>query len=261
MINQVDMLTDECSVKADTMLKTEQNCSENLDVVATPPSFCMRKARPKIPCGAATGSEPSNIFEAFWHPTDLAVKPVMPSKKGDKATEAIPVLPFEALPAADYIKLPREQMNAFNSQIIQSLSGSFQVSEKQNIIRYLELLSMNSDAANIITNGPIMSLLIKMLRLSKTSVLRVQVASLMGLLIRYSTILDAELASSGIVNALSDGLRDRHDKLRRFCMATLGELLFYISTQTDQDNKESNAQESPMKDNKSAASWQVRNSK
>ncbi|KAK1664018.1 hypothetical protein QYE76_052177 [Lolium multiflorum] len=257
MINQVDMLTDECSVKADTMLKTEQNCSENIDVVATPPSFCMRKARPKIPCGAATGSETSNIFEAFWHPTDLAVKPVMPSKKGDKAAEAIPVLPFEALPAADYIKLPREQMNAFNSQIIQSLSGSFQVSEKQNIIRYLELLSMNSDAANIITNGPIMSLLIKMLRLSKTAVLRVQVASLMGLLIRYSTILDAELASSGIVNALSDGLRDRHDKLRRFCMATLGELLFYISTQTDQDNKESNAQESPMKDNKSAASWQV----
>ena len=120
---------------------------------------------------------------------------------------------------------------------------------------------MNSDAANIITNGPVMSLLIKMLRLSKTSVLRVQVASLMGLLIRYSTILDAELASSGIVNALSDGLRDRHDKLRRFCMATLGELLFYISTQTAQDNKESNAHESPMKDNKSAASWQVRNSK
>ncbi|EMS46352.1 Serine/threonine-protein kinase ULK4 [Triticum urartu] len=257
-INQVDMLTDECSVKPDTMLKAEQNCSENPDVVATPPSFCMRKARPKITSGAATGSEPSNIFEAFWHPTDLAVKPVMPSKKGDKATETVTVLPFEALPAADYIRLPREQMNAFHSQIIQSLSGSFQVSEKQNIIRYLELLSMNSDAANIITNGPIMSLLIKMLRLSKTSVLRVQVASLMGLLIRYSTILDAELASSGIVNALSDGLRDRHDKLRRFCMATLGELLFYISTQSDQDSKESNAQESPMKDNKAGALWQIK---
>ncbi|KAF7018134.1 hypothetical protein CFC21_031450 [Triticum aestivum] len=256
-INQADMLMDECSVKPDTLLKAEQNCSENLDVVATPPSFCMRKARPKITSGAATGSEPSNIFEAFWHPTDLAVKPVMPSKKGDKATETISVLPFEALPAADYIKLPREQVNAFNSQIIQSLNGSFQVSEKQNIIRYLELLSMNSDAANIITNGPVMSLLIKMLRLSKTSVLRVQVASLMGLLIRYSTILDAELASSGIINALSDGLRDRHDKLRRFCMATLGELLFYISTQSDQDSKESNAEESPMKDNKSGALWQV----
>lgn len=262
MSNQMDMLTDEGPVKAETMIKTEQNCSENLDVVATPPSICMRKAqRTKTTSGAAAGSEPSDISAAFWHPTDLAVKPVMPGRKGDKAVETVPMLPFEALPAVDYIKLPREQMNAFNSQILQSLSGTFQVSEKQNIIKYLEMLSINSDAANIITNGPIMLLLIKMLRLSKTSVLRVQIASLMGLLIRYSTILDIELASSGIFNALSDGLRDKHDKLRRFCMATLGELLFYISTQSDQDIKEINAQESPLKDNRATASWQVRNSK
>uniref|UniRef100_A0A0D9UZ90 Protein kinase domain-containing protein n=1 Tax=Leersia perrieri TaxID=77586 RepID=A0A0D9UZ90_9ORYZ len=258
MINQMDMLTDEGPVKAEAMIKTEQNCSENLDVVATPPSICMRKAqRAKATSGATTGSEPSDISAAFWHPTDLAVKPVMPSRKGDKAVETVPMLPFEALPAVEYIKLPREQMNALNSQILQSLSGTFQVSEKQNIIKYLEMISINSDAANIITNGPIMLLLIKMLRLSKTSVLRVQIASLMGLLIRYSTVLDAELAGSGIFNALSDGLRDRHDKLRRFCMATLGELLFYISTQSDQDTKEINAQESPLKDNRATASWQV----
>uniref|UniRef100_J3KYF6 Protein kinase domain-containing protein n=1 Tax=Oryza brachyantha TaxID=4533 RepID=J3KYF6_ORYBR len=258
MINQMDMLTDEAPIKAEATIKTEQNCAENLDVVATPPSICMRKAqRAKITSVATAGSEPSDISAAFWHPTDLAVKPVMPSRKGDKAVETVPMLPFEALPAADYIKLPREQMNAFNGQILQSLSGTYQVSEKQNIIKYLEMLSINSDAANIITNGPIMLLLIKMLRLSKTSVLRVQIASLMGLLIRYSTILDVELASSGILNALSDGLRDKHDKLRRFCMATLGELLFYISTQSDQDTKEINAQESPLKDNRPTASWQV----
>ncbi|KAL6626484.1 hypothetical protein ACP70R_030210 [Stipagrostis hirtigluma subsp. patula] len=259
MINEVDMLTDEGSVKPDIVMKPEQNSgSDNLDVMATPPSICMRKAqRAKVTPCVATGSEPSNIFEAFWHPTDLAVKPVMPSRKADKAVDTVPTLPFKALSASDYIKLPPEQMNAFNSQILQSLSGTFQVSEKQNTIRYLEMLSMNSDAANKITNGPIMLLLIKMLRLSKTSVLRVQIASLMGLLIRYSTALDVELASSGIFNALSDGLRDKHDKLRRFCMATLGELLFYISTQSDQETKEINAQESPLKDNKSATSWQV----
>ncbi|KAK3159970.1 hypothetical protein QOZ80_1BG0053560 [Eleusine coracana subsp. coracana] len=252
--NQIDILNDEGSFKSDIMTKTEQP-----DVVSTPPSTCMRKAqRAKVAPIAANGSEPSNIYEAFWHPTDLAVKPVMPSKKADKAVDTVPMLPFKALTASDYIKLPQEQLNAFNSQIIQSLSGTFQVSEKQNTIRYLEMLSMNSDAANKITNGPIMFLLIKMLRLSKSPVLRVQIASLMGLLIRYSTALDAELASSGIFNALSDGLRDKHDKLRRFCMATLGELLFYISTQSDQDTKEVNAQESPLKDNNRAAnSWQI----
>nr|CAB3472713.1 unnamed protein product [Digitaria exilis] len=46
MANQVDMLTDEGPVKPDTMMKTDQNsCSDNLDVVATPPSICMRKAQ------------------------------------------------------------------------------------------------------------------------------------------------------------------------------------------------------------------------
>ncbi|ONM31074.1 Serine/threonine-protein kinase RUNKEL [Zea mays] len=258
MENQVDMLTDEGSVKPDIMVETEQNsCSDNLDVAASPPSSMRKAHRAKVTPCPATGSEPSNIFEAFWHPTDLAVKPVMPIRKADKAVDMIPTLPFEALTAGDYTKLPKEQMNAFNSQILQSLSGTYQVSQKQNTIRYLEMLSMNSDAANKITNGPIMLLLIKMLRLSKTSVLRVQIASLMGLLIRYSTALDVELASSGIFNALSDGLRDKHDKLRRFCMATLGELLFYISTQSDQDNKEINTQESPLKGNRPATSWQV----
>jgi serine/threonine-protein kinase ULK4 len=252
--NQIDILNDEGSFKPDIMTKTEHP-----DVLATPPSTSTRKAQcAKLAPIVATGSEPSNIYDAFWHPTDLAVKPVMPSKKADKAVDIVSTLPFKALTSSDYIKLPQEQLNAFNSQIIQSLSGSFQVSEKQNTIRYLEMLSMNSDAANKITNGPIMFLLIKMLRLSKSPALRVQIGSLMGLLIRYSTALDVDLASSGIFNALSDGLRDKHDKLRRFCMATLGELLFYISTQSDQDTKEINAQESPLKDNRAATSWQVR---
>jgi serine/threonine-protein kinase ULK4 len=251
--NQIDILNDEGSFKSDIMTKTEH------PDVATPLSTSTRKAQlAKVALMVPTGSEPSSVYEAFWHPTDLAVKPVMPSKKADKAVDTVPTLPFKALAASDYIKLPQEQLNAFNSQIIQNLSGTFQVSEKQNTIRYLEMLSMNSDAANKITNGPIMFLLIKMLRLSKSPVLRVQIASLMGLLIRYSTALDVDLASSGIFNALSDGLRDKHDKLRRFCMATLGELLFYISTQSDQDTKEINAQESPLKDNRAATSWQVK---
>ncbi|KAI4966669.1 hypothetical protein ZWY2020_037203, partial [Hordeum vulgare] len=164
-INQVDMLTDECSIKPDTI-------------------FCMRKARPKdnIWCIAA-GSEPSNIFEAFWHPTDLAVKP------------AVPVLPFEALPATDYIRLPREQMNAFNSQIIPEFEWVFSGFRETEYHQIPGLLSMNSDAANVITNG---------------------------------------------------------DSVWQHL-----EVLFYISTQSDQDSKESNAQESPMKDNKSGALWQL----
>ncbi|KAG1371198.1 putative Serine/threonine-protein kinase Aurora-3 [Cocos nucifera] len=263
-MSQLDILPDNIIVGPDDLKKLEQDtCSEPLEVVATPPSVNLRKAqRVKVAAGSAPDSEASrssnNLSEVFWHSSDLSVKPVMPSRKGDKALDGIPSLPFEAVPASDYVKLPSEQLNALNSCIIHSLSGSSQVSEKQNAIRYLEILSGNADAANIITNGPVMLLLIKMLRLSKLPALRVQIASVMGLLIRHSTFIEADLANSGIVNTLTDGLRDKHDKIRRFSMAALGELLFYISTQADNNAKDGNTLESPSKDNRSTSSWQGR---
>lgn len=128
--------------------------------------------------------------------------------------------------------------------------------EKQNMIRYLEMLSTNVEAANILTNGSIMPVLVKMLRQSKASALRVQLASLLGLLIRHSTYIDDELSNSGILGALNEGLIDRQEKVRRFSMAALGELLFYISTQNDQ-SKPTIPPESPSKETKSSSGWQV----
>ncbi|CAL5337815.1 unnamed protein product [Camellia sinensis] len=101
-----------------------------------------------------------------------------------------------------------------------------------------------------------MLVLIKMLRQSKASALRVQLASLIGLLIRHSTFIDDDLANSGILGSLTDGLRDQQEKVRRFSMAALGELLFYISTQNEH-TKDNNPPESPSKDNRFSSGWQV----
>lgn len=262
-MNQLDT-SENITFVPDSLKKLEQDqCLEHIEVTATPPSAnVQRKAlRGKAANGSAHDAEPgssNNLQEEFWHLSDLSVKPVMPSRKGDKALDATHSLPFEILLAADYVKLPPEQLNVYSSRIIHSLSGTSHVTDKQNVLRYLEMLSCSADAANIITNGPIMLLLIKMFRLSKTSSLRAQLASVMALLIRHSTYIEADVANSGIVNALTDGLRDKQDKVRRFSMAALGELLFYISTQSDQDLKDSNALESPSKDSRSSTGWQVR---
>ncbi|KAH0709359.1 hypothetical protein KY284_010786 [Solanum tuberosum] len=90
------------------------------------------------------------------------------------------------------------------------------------MIKYLELLSSNADAANVLTNGSIVLVLLKMFRDSKVSLLHVQLASCIGLLIRDSTFFGDELANSGILGALNDGLRDGQEKGRRFSMAALG---------------------------------------
>ncbi|KAL2341176.1 hypothetical protein Fmac_009116 [Flemingia macrophylla] len=201
----------------------------------------------------------NDLSQVLWHPSDLSVRPVMPGRKVDKGSEVIPSLPFEALQASDFVKTPKEQSEAVLNRILAILNGNTSIGEKQNVLRYLEMLSSNADAANILTNGPIMLMLVKLLRQSKASALRVQLASLIGLLIRHSTFVDDSLANSGILGALTDGLRDRQEKVRRFSMAALGELLFYISTQ-NADGKDNSQLESPSKDNRTTYGWQVPNS-
>ncbi|XWS14002.1 hypothetical protein CRYUN_Cryun36dG0086900 [Craigia yunnanensis] len=239
--------------------------SDNVEVPATPPSVSSqhRNQRIKESPGPALESDYSkssdNISQVLWHPSDLSVRPVMPSRKADKKAEVIPSLPFEAFQPSDFVKISKEQLNALNNRIISIIGGNAGIGEKQNVIRYLEMLSNNADAANILTNGPIMLMLVKMLRQSKISALRVQLASLIGLLIRHSTFIGDDLANSGILGALTDGLRDRQEKVRRFSMAALGELLFYISTQNEHA-RDNYPLESPSKDNRPASGWQVPNS-
>lgn len=241
----------------------QEPSSEHAELTSMPPSLSTQTTPVKAkdvsgPVDTECSKLSTNISQVFWHPSDLSVRPVMPSKKSDKVSGAIPSVPFDALPVSDFVKMSREQLDSVNNKIVGIFNGNTAIGEKQNVIRYLEMLSSNSDAANILTNGPIMLVIIKVFRQSKTSALRAQLASLIGLLIRHSTFIGDELANSGILGSLTDGLRDRQEKVRRFSMAALGELLFYISTQNEQ-LRVGNPPESPSKDIRHASGWQVSN--
>ncbi|XP_075521675.1 serine/threonine-protein kinase RUNKEL-like [Primulina tabacum] len=249
----------------DSKTQEQELSSEHIEVshvAATPPSANTQQKASRIKDVSANALDfnatksSTDLSEAFWHPSDLSVRPVMPSRKHDKGSDAIPSLPFDVIPSSDFTKMPKEKLDSLCNGIVSILSGNAALGEKQGVIRYLEGLSSNVDAANVLTNGPIMLVLVKMLRQSKASSLRVQLSSLIGLLIRHSTFIGDDLPNSGILGALTDGLRDRQEKVRRFSMAALGELLFYISTLSDHamDNK---PQESPSKDNRPSSGWQV----
>ncbi|XP_061989242.1 serine/threonine-protein kinase RUNKEL [Rosa rugosa] len=242
----------------------DQESPQNIEVAAIPCSASpqIKNQRFKEGSGSAvdydSAKSSNNLSEVLWHPSDLSVRPVMPNRKADKTSEVIPSLPFEALQASDFVKMSKEQLDALTNKIIAIFNGNISIGEKQNALRYLEMLTNNADAANILTNGPIMLILVKMLRQTKALALRVQVASLIGLLIRHSTFIHDDLANSGILGSLSDGLGDRQEKVRRFSMAALGELLFYISTQSEQVG-DNNPTESPSKESRSMSGWQVSN--
>lgn len=258
-------VTDENSSANETPTSVEaRDCheeqSEPMDVSAAPPSASpqLKTHRRREVSGVAVNHDssktPTSLTDVLWHLSDLSVRPVMPSRKSDK--EAVPSLSFETPQPSDFGKMGKQELEPLNNRIITVLNGSSSgLSEKQNLIRYLETLSSNADAANILTNGPIMLVLVKVLRLSKTPAFRVQIASLIGLLIRHSTSIEDDLANSGILDSLTNGLRDKHEKVRRFSMAALGELLFYISTQNE--HKDFKPTESPSKETRSASGWQV----
>jgi serine/threonine-protein kinase ULK4 len=201
------------------------------------------------------------ISQALWHPSDLAVRPIMLYKKGDKLVEPgydLRSLPCEPITPSDFVKLSAEEMETFINKIVVSISGSSALNEKLNTLKYLETVCANAESANILINGPAMQMLVKMLRTSKIPALRAQVIYAMGLLIRYATLIEEELASTGIIAVLSQGLRDKQDKVRRCSMATLGELLFYIATQNDSSPRSVNGSDTSSKDGKPSSSWQVR---
>ncbi|XP_047331377.1 serine/threonine-protein kinase RUNKEL-like [Impatiens glandulifera] len=242
-----------------------ESSAENDSVTDIPSTFSPQLKNPRAKESAGIPDFDSSkssveLSQVLWHPSDLSVRPVMPSRKADKVSIPIQSLPFEALQASDFVKMPKDQLDALNNRILTNLCGNSSVGEKQNIIRYLEMLSSNAEAANILTNGPIMSMLVKMSRQSKASVLRVQLVSLIGLLIRHSTFIEDDLANSGILSSLTDGLRDKQEKVRRSSMAALGELLFYISTQNEH-TKDGIPTEflSPSKDSRGISGWQVSN--
>ncbi|GAB2266242.1 hypothetical protein Dimus_001262 [Dionaea muscipula] len=262
----VGVLTDNHAESAvavnDSEILDQESMSQFTAVAATVPPASPQSRTQKAKVVSDHGIESdsckptSNLADVLWHPSDLSVRPVMPSRKADKISDAITSLPFDALLASEFVKKSKEQLDAFLNKIVVILNGNHNVVEKQNVIRYLETLSNNVDAANILTNGSVMLVLVKMLRQSKASTLRVQLASVIGLLIRYSTFIEDNLENSGILGSLSDGLRDKQEKVRRFSMAALGELLFYISTR-NQQTRDDNAPGSQSKDQRSTSGWQV----
>ena len=72
----------------------------------------------------------------------------------------------------------------------------------------------------------------KMSKAFKSPTLKVRLATAMGLLIRHATYITEQLSEAGLVDVLTTMVQDKHENVRRRSCATLGELLFYVATQS-----------------------------
>jgi len=96
---------------------------------------------------------------------------------------------------------------------------------------YFESIIVNSNVSNRLINSAFMNVLIKMLKTVKTPQILIRLCSVIGLLIRHSTVIENELAESEICIQLIETMRiSKNDKVKKKAIAALGEYMFYAAT-------------------------------
>ena len=121
------------------------------------------------------------------------------------------------------------------SDVYSALASKDSVNSQLNALNYFESIIINSNVSNRLINSAFMSLLVKMLKTIKTPCIKSRLCSVVGLLIRHSTVIENELAETRICEVLVETMRDKTDKVRRKAIAALGEYMFYAATQLDDE--------------------------
>lgn len=75
-----------------------------------------------------------------------------------------------------------------------------------------------------------MNLLTKLLKNVKSPHLKLRLCSILGQLVRHSTVIRNEVAESGLAQLLPEVVSDKNEKVRRKAVASLGEFMFYAAT-------------------------------
>lgn len=179
------------------------------------------------------------IDQLLIHNSDTAVKPIIGNKDIEKTGELVynaSTLPFEVLNAEQVAaKIETVEIEGHLHEVYNAMAVSGTVNDKLNVLVYFESIILNSNVANRLINSAFMNLLIKLLKSVKSPHLKLRLCSILGQLVRHSTVIGNEVAESGLAQLLSEVISDKAEKVRRKAVASLGEFMFYAATQLDDE--------------------------
>ena len=101
-----------------------------------------------------------------------------------------------------------------------------------NLLNYFETIILSKDISNNIINTPLLKFFIDCLNINEDKI-RMRSCSIIANLIRYSTNLNISLDNYNLTEILISFISDTNLYLNRKAMATLGEYLFFVSTQVE----------------------------
>jgi serine/threonine-protein kinase ULK4 len=160
----------------------------------------------------------TDLLSLIWHPTDSAVKPIVANRRIERLAEPswdAASLPFAPLTLQGMLDCDQGELERFLTQVYRTIASSAAVKQKVNLLAYFESLCSDTAAANVLINSSLTVLFVRMLRNGKLPLLRIRLASVLGLLIRHATFIADELASTHVVQILTEALSDINERVRR----------------------------------------------
>lgn len=179
------------------------------------------------------------IDQLLIHNSDTAVKPIIGNKDIEKTGELVynaQTLPFEVWSLESVAaKIETVEIESHLHEVYNAMAASGTVNDKLNVLVYFESIILNSNVANRLINSAFMNLITKLLKNVKSPHLKLRLCSILGQLVRHSTVIGNEVAESGLAQLLSEVANDKNEKVRRKAVASLGEFMFYAATQLDDE--------------------------
>ena len=176
--------------------------------------------------------------------TDKNVKPIIGNRIIEEKKYPIfydeKKIPIKPIYKMDKLKelLKEEQFSDFEKFLKQILFHLNDYKKKKkndyllNLLNYFETIILSKDISNNIINTPLLKFFIDCLSISDDKI-RIRSCSIIANLIRYSTNLNISLDNYNLTEILISFIADTNLTLNRKAMATLGEYLFFVSTQIE----------------------------
>ena len=150
------------------------------------------------------------------HNSDTAVKPIIGNKDIERQGTLdyrAGELPFEAWNAETVAqKIDSMQLETHLHEVYNAMGASSTVNEKLNVLIYFESIILNSNVANRLINSAFMSILMKLLKNVKHPHLKMRLCSILGQLVRHSTVIGNDVAESGLSSLLCEVVKDKEAK-------------------------------------------------
>ncbi len=183
-------------------------------------------------------------FESFIiHHTDKIIKPIVGNKLIEITTQTTfnkNKLPFQVWKIDKMKEMCRnnnlKQMENYLLAIYNLMDELYNKGEDDNLINvlsYFESIIQDKEIANNIINTSFITFFISVLSTSRQDMVKIRVCSIIAFLIRYSTVIENPLDELGLCKVLDNLVRDKNVELSKKAAATLGEYLFFVTTQAE----------------------------